>query len=224
MKGENKYYRRSKIPEWKFRLLVLYFARDLSATDTARLTGLTRKSVTTIFLKIRQRIAQECKRSSPLLEGKVELTDEHSCTRCVCGKRACGINHGKPVFSLLELDHRVYTSIIPDCKKAPLRAIIRGRHVDDYVMRNNGWHGYDGLVDVEFERAFHVEKEFSADGSYSYDEVDGFWNFTRTRLEKFNGVSNRTFPLHLKECEWRFNHRDSNLYAELLSLLRHHPI
>lgn len=224
MKGENKYYRRSKIPEWKFRLLVLYFARDLSATDTARLTGLTRKSVTIIYLKIRQRIAQECKRSSPVLAGKVQLTDEHSCTRCICGKRACGINHGKPVFSLLELDRQIYTSIIPDCKKAPLRAIIRGRHVDDSILRNNGWHGYDGLVDVEFEKAFRVENDFPEDELYSINDVDSFWSFARTRLEKFNGISNRTFPLHLKECEWRFNHKNSNLYTELLTLLRHHPI
>lgn len=225
MKGENKYYKRSKIPEWKFRSLVLYFARDLSATDTSRLTGLTRKSVTTIFLKIRQRIAQECKRSSPLKAGKVELTEAHSCTRCICGKRGCGINHGKPLFSLLEYDKHIYTEIIPDCKKAPLRAIIRGRPVEDAILRNNGWHGYDGLVDFEYEKAFRVDKDCLAGNLYSHDdEIDSFWSFARNRLEKFNGVSNRTFPLHLKECEWRFNMREQDLYTELLGLLREHPI
>lgn len=224
MKGENKYYKRSKIPEWKFRSLVLCFARDLSATDTARLTGLTRKSVTTIFLKIRQRLAQECKRSSPLWAGRVELTEAHTCTRCICGKRGCGTNHGKPLFSLLEYDHHIYTEIIPDCKKAPLRAIIRGRPVDDIVLRNNGWHGYDGLVDFEYEKAFRVNKDCLEGDLYSLNEIDSFWSFARHRLEKFNGITNRTFKLHLKECEWRFNKRDSNLYAEILDLLRQHPI
>lgn len=224
MKGENKYYKRSKIPEWKFRSLVLYFARDLSATEVARLTGLTRKSVTTIFLKIRQRIAQERKRSSPLQTGKIEQSEAHSCTRCICGRRGCGINHGKPVFSLLEYDKQIYTKIIPDCKKAPLRAIIRGRPVEDSVLRNNGWHGYNGLVDVEYERAFRVAKDCLQDNLYSFDEIDSFWSFARRRLEKFNGIPNRTFPLHLKECEWRFNLRDRDLYAELLTLLRQHPI
>lgn len=224
MKGENKYYRRSKIPEWKFRSLVLYFARDLSATETARLTGLTRKSVTSIYLKIRQRLAEECRRTSPLKAGRVVLTEAHACTRCICGKRGCGTNHGKPLFSLLKQDQHVYTEIVPDCKKAPLRAIIRGRPVEDSILRHNGWHGYDGLVDVEYEKAFRVDKEHPANDLYALNEIDSFWSFARHRLEKFNGVTNRTFPLHLKECEWRFNRRDENLYAEILELLREHPI
>lgn len=224
MKGENKYYKRSKIPEWKFRSLVSCFAQDLSATAAARHVGMTRKSVTTIFLKLRQRIAQECKRCSPLRSGKMILTEAHSCTRCACGKRGCGINHGKPLFSLLEYEHHIYTAIIPDCKKAPLRALIRGRHVEEAVLRNNGWHGYDGLIDVEYEKAFRVSRNYPAGEPYSLNEIDSFWRFARNRLEKFNGVPNRTFPLHMKECEWRFNMRDRNLYAELLGLLRQHPI
>ncbi|HEX8139799.1 MAG TPA: IS1595 family transposase, partial [Pyrinomonadaceae bacterium] len=41
---------------------------------------------------------------------------------------------------------------------------------------------------------------------------------------KFHGVAAHTFYLHLKECEWRFNMRHSNLYQELLKLLRKHPL
>ncbi len=32
------------------------------------------------------------------------------------------------------------------------------------------------------------------------------------------------FYLHLKECEYRFNLRKSNVYAELLKLLRKYPL
>jgi hypothetical protein len=92
------------------------------------------------------------------------------------------------------------------------------------VLRNNGWHGYDGLVDVEYEKAFRVNKDCLEGDLYSLTEIDRFWSFARHRLEKFNGITNRTFILHLKECEWRFNKRDRNLYAEILELLRQHPI
>ncbi|HEY0375440.1 MAG TPA: IS1595 family transposase, partial [Pyrinomonadaceae bacterium] len=37
-------------------------------------------------------------------------------------------------------------------------------------------------------------------------------------------VPSRTFNLHLKECEWRFNCKSKNLYQELLRLLRQHPL
>ncbi|MFD1894620.1 IS1595 family transposase, partial [Ottowia beijingensis] len=34
----------------------------------------------------------------------------------------------------------------------------------------------------------------------------------------------KTFYLHLKETEFRFNHRNQNLYKALLSLLRNNPL
>jgi transposase len=65
MEQLNRYYRCSKISERKFLRVLRHFALDLTASRTAQLTGLTRKSVNTIFLKIRERIAQECERASP---------------------------------------------------------------------------------------------------------------------------------------------------------------
>jgi AraC-like DNA-binding protein len=63
MQQLNRYYRRSKISERKFRQLVRHFALDLTASDAAQLTGLSRRSTTTIFLRIRVRIAQDCERA-----------------------------------------------------------------------------------------------------------------------------------------------------------------
>ena len=37
-------------------------------------------------------------------------------------------------------------------------------------------------------------------------------------------MGSRTFYLHLKESEWRFDMRHSNLYAELLQLLKKYPL
>lgn len=73
---KNKYYYRSKISERKFRELVRYFSLDFTASDTARLTGLSVRSVNTIFLKIRQRIAENCEQLSPV-EGIVEVDESY---------------------------------------------------------------------------------------------------------------------------------------------------
>ncbi len=227
-KGANKYYRRSRISEWKFRLLVRYFTLDLSATEVARLTGLTRKTVTVIFLKIRRRIAQECARTSPFTTGHVKADQSHSCAVCTCGQRGCGVSNKTPVFALLRHDKGVYLEMVPDCRKAPLRALIRGHEVIDGMLEMNGWHGFDGLIDAEHERPFKVNRRLSTDtneqAQSSEKEVEAFWNFARRRLEKFNGLSNRTFHLHLKECEWRYNMRQRDPYAEILKLLRKHPL
>ncbi len=49
-----------------------------------------------------------------------------------------------------------------------------------------------------------------------------FWLSGKRRLQKFNGVSEHTFYLHLKECEYRFNQRKENLFRLLLKLLQRH--
>ncbi|MBT5795342.1 MAG: IS1595 family transposase, partial [Deltaproteobacteria bacterium] len=41
---------------------------------------------------------------------------------------------------------------------------------------------------------------------------------------KFRGLSKSTFYLHLKECEFRFNHRGQNLYKLLLKIIRKSPL
>lgn len=41
---------------------------------------------------------------------------------------------------------KVYTEIVPDCKKATLQAIIRGRVTPETVIHSDVWRGYDGLV------------------------------------------------------------------------------
>jgi transposase-like protein len=58
----------------------------------------------------------------------------------------------------------------------------------------------------------------------SMEECESFSDFRETRLEKFNGISKRTWLLHQKETEFRFHHRHRNLYKILLSFFRNNPI
>ncbi len=92
----------------------------------------------------------------------------------------------------------------------------------------NGWHGFDGLIDADYGRPFRVARPSGGDRPGTLQPLDGdverFWNFVHGRLEKFYGVSNRTFHLHLKECEWRYNLREADPYWELLMLLSARPL
>lgn len=73
-KGKNRYLKNSKISEARFRRLLRAFALDLTAGDAARLTGISIRSVNTIYLKMRQRIVEYCETPSPY-SGEVELHD-----------------------------------------------------------------------------------------------------------------------------------------------------
>ena len=74
MPGKNKYYRHSKISEAKFRHLLHLFAMDLTATDVVQLCSLSIRSVNTLYLRIRIRLAQECAARSPF-SGKLEADE-----------------------------------------------------------------------------------------------------------------------------------------------------
>jgi transposase len=226
MEQLNRYYRCSKISERKFLRVLRHFALDLTASRTAQLTALQRKSVNTIFLKIRERISEECERGSPFSGCEVEVDESYFGARRVRGKRGRGASGKTIVFGIFKRNGCVYTEIVPDCKKATLQAIIRGRVAPEAVIHSDGWRGYDGLVDVGYSkhlRVNHGSNEFVRGNSH-VNGIEGFWSFAKRRLQKFNGVSSETFNLHLKECEYRFNNRNKNLYRELLKLLRKNPL
>ena len=70
----------------------------------------------------------------------------------------------------------------------------------------DGWQGYDGLVDVGYDKHLRIKKyrkEGSpfTDGPVHVNGIESFWSYTKRRLARFNGVK-ANFELHLKECEW----------------------
>lgn len=225
MAMQNKYYRRSKISEAKFRQVIRCFALDLTATETAPLVGLSLRSVNTIFLRVRERLAQECERQSPF-SGEVEVDESYFGPHRVRGKRGRGASGKTIVFGVLKRKGQVFTQIVPDCRKASLLPVIRGHVAPDSIVHSDGWKAYDGLVDMGFEKHFrvnHGENEF-ARGNRHINGIESFWSYAKRRLARFNGIPRKTFHLHLKECEFRFNHRNEDLYKALLYLLRSNPL
>ena len=225
MEQLNRYYRCSKISERKTRQIIRYFALDLTAGKTAEIVGLTRKSVNQIYLKIRFRIAQEAERASPF-GGVVEVDESYFGARRVRGKRGRGAAGKTIVFGIFKRNGSVYTEIVPDCSKKTLQAVIRGRVSPETVIHSDKWRGYDGLVDVGFEKHFrvsHGSNQF-ADGTNHINGIESFWSFAKRRLQKFNGLPAHTFYLHLKECEYRFNNRKKNLFQLLIKLIEKNPL
>jgi transposase len=226
MQQLNRYYQRSKISERKFRQLLRHFALDLTASDAAHLTSLSRRSTTSIFLRIRKRIAEECERASPFSSCEVEVDESYFGARRVRGKRGRGASGKTIVFGIFKRNGSVYTEIVPDCKKVTLQAIIRGRVTPEAIINSDGWRGYDGLVDVGYAKHFrvnHGQGEFVR-GTHHVNGIESFWSYAKRRLQKFNGVSHQTFYLHLKECEYRFNYRNKDLSRLLLKLLERYPL
>lgn len=225
MINKNSLYKHSKLSEQKFRRILLYFVHDLMASQTGRLTGVSIRSVNDIYLKLRRRIAEDCEQCSPV-NGIVEVDESYFGPRRVRGKRGRGASGKTIVFGLFKRNGKVYTEIVPDCSKSVLQKLIRG-HIDiESVIHSDGWPGYDGLVDLGYEKHFRVHhgKDQFADGLNHINGIESFWGYAKRRLVQFNGVPGRTFYLHLKETEFRFNNRNTDLFKNMLNLLRAKPI
>ena len=129
-------------------------------------------------------------------------------------------------FGIFKRNGKVYTEIVPDCRRSTLQAVIRGRVGLESIIHTDGWRGYNGLVDLGYKKHFrvhHGKNEF-ARGKAHINGIESFWGYAKTRLSRFRGVHKKTFLLHLKECEFRFNFRDENLYPLILKIIRNKPL
>jgi transposase-like protein len=103
---------------------------------------------------------------------------------------------------------------VPDCSRATLQAIIRGRVKPDSIIHSDNWRGYNGLVDVGYPKTYRVDHRDNkfTNGKSHINGIESFCSYAKRRLQKFNGITKKNFKLHLKESEFRLNNRDKNIF------------
>lgn len=201
--------------------ILKHFCIDLNATQTALLTEINRNTINKYYNNFRIAIYYHQVNEFKKFVGDIELDESYfgaSRIRGYKGKLKRGRGTQKqPVFGIFLRKGHVYTEIIPDCKKKTLQGIIRKKIDIESVIYSDGWRGYNGLVDVGYNKHYrvnHSDNEFARDGNIHINGIESFWSFTKRGLKKFNGVK-VNFDLHLKECEWRWQKDVSVLYSEL---------
>lgn len=223
---KNKYLKHSHISEVHFRALTKQFALDLNAVQIAALTGLNRNTINRILTLARARIRLMAERESPFSTGEVEVDESYFGPRRVKGKRGRGATGKTIVFGMKKRGDRVFTQVVKNCSAATLVPIIKGFVPDDAVVYSDEWKAYDGLVNVGYKRHYRVRhcEDVFTNGKAHVNGIENFWGVAKTRLVKLRGIRPNAFYVHLKETEWRFNHRHENLYRVLLKEFRKNPL
>jgi len=225
MPRRNKYIKGAHISERKFRSLLKYFSLDMNAQKISKLADLNRNTVNRYLQFFRVRILELCNQSSPF-KGEIEVDESYFGARRVKGKRGRGAYGKTPVFGILQRGGKVYTEIVPDCAKRTLQAIIRGKVKLESIILSDKWRGYNGLVDMGYKKHYRIDhgKDEFVTGRNHINGIESFWSFAKRRIEKFHGLPKDTFKLHLKETEFRFNHRGQDIYKLLLLEFRKRPL
>ena len=220
-----KYRRLSKN---KVNKILRCFSADLSATQTAQITGLNRKTINAWYGRFRAALAafqeEQVKQSS----GDFELDESyfggprkklHAADR---RKRGRGAENKVPVFGIKKRnDGTVYTKIIENASRKSLFPIIRDLIAkQDSLIFTDKFRTYDGLVfDGYKHKRINHSKTYSNRKGTHINGIENFWSFAKQRLAKFHGLSRKTFYLHLKESEFRYN-KKHDMVKVLRSKLR----
>ena len=221
---KNKYCNRSRISEKKFREIIKYFSLDLEADKISKLSGISRPTINKLLVKIREKISEYCADEAKF-SGVVEVDESYFGPKRIRGKRGRGADGKTIVFGLLKREGKVYTQIVKNVSRAELMPIIKGKVLEGSTVNSDGWRSYDSLIlnGYKHHRVYHSKDEF-ARGKSHINGIENFWGIAKVRLTKFRGIHKSRFYLHLKECEFRFNYCDQNIYAIILKILRNSPL
>ncbi len=181
--------------------------------------GLNQKTINRYFNLFRQLIYDNQQADLENFFGVIECDESYFGSKRLMGlsmpQKRYGVL-GNNLFFLVYMREggRVYTELIPSAHAIHLRNVIIGKVSIESIAVIKGWMGYNGLVDLGFDKHFRTDKSksFSHNGVH-INGIENFWNFTKRRLAKFNGVKN--FIIHLKECEWRWDKNEQEMEQEL---------
>lgn len=160
---------------------------------------------------IRYSILAHTSDANDLMDGEIELDE------CYFGGRRKD-NRGRgaagkvPVFGILERNGKVLVTVVPNVSaetliKLTVKTVRRGS-----IVYTDKFRSYDSLMFCGYRHLKIDHGERFTSGKVYINGLEGFWSWAKERLIKHHGVSKENFPLYLKELEFRYNHRDADIF------------
>jgi len=206
-----------RIPLTKFLMAVKLFELDTSVREAARQLDLAYNTVYSLHTLIRRAILVTDTESFSL-SGEIEMDESYFGGRRK-GKRGRGAAGKVPVFGILERGGKVRVEVVQDVQGETLLEMAIKKVKRGSLIYTDKFRSYNGLITYGFKhRRIDHGKRF-VNGKVYINGIEGFWSFAKERLMKYHGVKPAKFPFYLKELEFRYNHRDRDLYDDLLQAL-----
>ena len=95
------------------------FCLDLNAKQISHLTRLNRNTINRYLKEIRIHLAKICEDQSPF-QGEIEVDESYFGARRIKGLRGRGARGKTIVFGIFKRNGKVYTEVVPDCKRKTL--------------------------------------------------------------------------------------------------------
>jgi transposase len=222
---KNKYLKNARIPERKVRELLNLFCEDLTATQIANISGISRITVNAYLKLIRMQIAQYCEEYSPYYYNK-QFIPFISNNRISMTGRQEDKNPETHFYGIFRSGQSIYTKGIVNIDTLWLNNWVRGKIIaeNDFIEQHH-LHIFEAVADLGKAKLFRMKSAAQfVNGKFRIDEIDLFWGILKSRIVKFRGLNSNTTYLHIKESEFRYNNRNADLFAIIHSLIQKRPL
>jgi transposase len=221
---KNRYLKNARIPERKVRELLTLFCEDLTATQIANISGISRITVNAYLKLIRSQIAEYCEEqfpypSSPRKNG----VSSKMATSNREGSIQVGENH---FYGILRFEQSIHTRWINTVDNQWMNNWLKGKiKVETETLDKLGVSRFEAIADFSRTKLYRVNSvSETLRVKPKIDEIDLFWGRLKSRIAKFRGLNCNTTFLHIKESEFRYNHRNEDLFALIHSLIQKRPL
>ncbi len=136
---KNKFLKGAHLSERKFKEILKLFSEDLTATQIANISGVSRVTINSYLKKIRLQIVKYCESIQPEKTGSAASYGLRNLSLHQPQDVAVAVKTDvdrvvKPViFGIYKSDNKVFTEILPDVSRSMIQAIARGRSVLETV-------------------------------------------------------------------------------------------
>ena len=197
----------------KLNRIFLCFSEDLTATATARITGVNRNTVNRYFTGIREKIVRHSIAEYNELMNGIKAETLRFEAKTVLGKRLKRVLQERPILGLLRRGKKVFITVLEDFSHDNLLTRLQENLHERYAARYENKSAQPEAVPLnEYDqyRVWYAGAE--QEEAHNTKGIENFLTFAKKRLAKFNGCSSSNILLHLKECEFRYNHRGEDLF------------
>ena len=185
--------------------LLQFFVLEVTARSATDLLDIHPNSAALFYRKVREVISYYLSlEADTVFDGTVEL-DESYFGGHRKGKRGRGAAGKVAVFGILKRGGKVYTVVVENAKRETLMPVITKKIMPDSIVYTDCLSSYDVLDVSGFTHHRINHSKLFADKQNHINGIENFWNQAKRVLRKYNGIDRKSFPLFLKECEFRFN-------------------
>jgi len=197
--------------------ILYFFYLELSARKTSKELNLSYNSVLSRFMFYRRMICDHLDKEFTKLSGKLEMDETYFGGKRK-GKRGRGAFNKAIVFGILERNGKVYTKVVPNVSKETLMGEIKKKSKKGSVFYTDCFKSYKSLKQFGKHNKVNHSKTFGKSHNH-INGIEGFWSYAKERFHKYHGINRANYPLYLKEMDFRFNHRNEDVFKLLVHII-----